>query len=90
VLKFKNIAGGDVEAIATERRQVAAGDVLETPGRVVTSRPKPKDDEPAPEPLPDDAYVVEHNGQERAWPHATWELVDDKPAKADTKAEKEN
>jgi hypothetical protein len=35
----------------------------------------------------DDAYIVEHNGERKAWPKATWELpkgtkpkVDDKPA----------
>lgn len=88
--KFKNISGSDMEAIATERRPVAAGDIFEVPGRVVTSRPAPKKDEPAPEPLPDDAYLVEHNGQERAWPHAVWELVDDKADKPVAKADKEN
>lgn len=27
----------------------------------------------------DDAYLVEHNGEVRAWPKARWELVQDKP-----------
>lgn len=26
-----------------------------------------------------DAYLVEHNGETRAWPKARWELVQDKP-----------
>jgi hypothetical protein len=88
VLKFKNVSGGDVEAIRTERRPVDAGEVIEVPGRLVTSRPKPKDGEPEPEPLPEDAYLVDNDGEERAWPHATWELVEDKPAaKADKAAD---
>jgi hypothetical protein len=90
VLTFKNVSGSDVEAIATERRPVAAGDTLEVQGRLVTSRPAPKKDELEPEPLPKDAYVVEHNGQERLWPRATWELVDDKAGKPAAKADKEN
>lgn len=89
MLKFKNISGGDVEAIRTERRPVDAGEVIEVPGVLVTSRPKPKDGEPEPAPIPDDAYLVAGPAGERAWPHATWELVDDKPARASAKAENE-
>lgn len=88
--KFKNVSGADVEAIATERRPVAAGDTFEVQGRLVTSRPAAKKDEPEPEPLPSDAYLVELNGEERAWPHAVWELVDGKAAKADVESDKEN
>lgn len=89
MLKFKNISGGDIEAIRTERRPVGAGEDIEVPGRLVTSRPKPKDGEPEPAPLPEDAYLVDNDGEERAWPHATWELVDDK-AKPVVKADKES
>jgi hypothetical protein len=88
VLKFKNISGGDVEAIRTERRPVDTGEVIEVPGSIVKSRPKPKDGDPEPAPIPDDAYLVVSDGEERAWPHATWELVEDKPAaKADKAAD---
>jgi hypothetical protein len=90
VLKFKNISGGDVEAIRTERRPVDADEVIEVPGRLVTSRPKPKDGEPEPGPIPDDAYLVDNNGEERAWPHATWELVNDSASKPAAKPDKEN
>ena len=89
MLKFKNISGGDIEAIRTERRPVAVDEVIEVPGRLVTARPKPKDGDPEPAPIPDDAYLVDNEGVERAWPHATWELVDDK-AKPVVKADKEN
>lgn len=61
--------------------RVESGKTIEVPGVLVTSRPEPKeDDEPAPPPLPDDAYIVATNGEERTWPHAVWELVEDKPA----------
>jgi len=91
VPKFKNISGGDIEAIKTQMRPVDAGEVIEVTGTLVMSRPKPKDGEPEPAPIPEDAYLVDNDGEERAWPHATWELVDDKPAaKADVKADKEN
>lgn len=58
---------------------VEPGGLVEVPGDLVTVRPKPKDDEPAPPPIPDDAYLVANNGVERAWPKAVWELAD-KPA----------
>lgn len=62
--------------------EVDAGDVAEVPGRLVTSRDK--DDN---RPIPEDAYLVaDRDGDERAWPHAQWELVQDK--KTDTKADK--
>lgn len=65
---------------APDAFEVEPGQVVDVPGQLVTSRPTPKKDEPAPEPLPDDAYLVVHGGEERAWPHALWESVDDKPA----------
>lgn len=67
---------------------VAPGATIEVPGVLITSRPTPKDDEPAPPPLPDDAYIVEDRGEERAWAHALWELAEDKPAKAAAVKEK--
>lgn len=61
---------------------VEPGAEVDVPGVLVTSRPEPKDDEAPPAPLPDDAYIVAINGEEKAWPHALWELVGDKtPAK---------
>lgn len=88
--KFRNISPGDLVAFHPEghpqARFVERGEVLEVPGSLVKSRPKPKDDEPAPEPLPDDAYIVAHNGEERAWPHAQWELVEE-PRKSEKKTD---
>lgn len=87
--QFKNVTGADVDLFRPAElggRVVAAGDVVDVPGRIVTSRPKPKDGDPAPVPIPDDAYLVEDGGEERAWPHTSWELV----TKTDTKADKEN
>lgn len=56
---------------------VEPGKEVDAPGDLVTERPK---DSELP-PLPDDAYIVVHNGEEKAWPHALWELVEDKPVK---------
>lgn len=82
--KFKNVGSHDVDAFRPagdrESRFVAVGEVVEVPGVLVTKRPEPKKDEPAPAPLPADAYTVEHDGEERLWPKALWELVEDKPA----------
>lgn len=72
-----------------ESLTVDPGNTVDVPGDLVTSRPAPKKDEPAPTPLPDDAYIVVNNGEEKAWPHALWALVDDKPA-AKAAAVKEN
>jgi hypothetical protein len=58
--------------------EVEPGQVVDVPGRLVTSREAKKDE--AVEPLPTDAYIVAHGDEERAWPHALWEFVDDKPA----------
>lgn len=69
--------------------RVEAGAEIEVAGALVTARPKPKDDEPEPTPLPEDAYIVSLDGEEKAWPHALWELVEDKPA-AKAAAVKEN
>lgn len=60
--------------------RVEPGQTVDVPGDLVTSRPTPKKDEPAPPPLLEDAYIVALNGEESAWPHALWELVEDKPA----------
>lgn len=92
--KFKNISNVDLAVFKPEgdpaARSVEPGAVLEVRGRLVASRPEPEGDVPAPEPLPADAYVVEHNGDERAWPHAVWELVGDKSKTAAKPADKEN
>lgn len=69
--------------------RVDVGAVVEVAGQLVTSRPVPKKDEPEPVPLPEDAYIVVNNGEEKAWPHALWELEQDKPA-AKAAAVKEN
>jgi hypothetical protein len=86
VPQFRNIGPGDVQVGRPEGHPeshlVEHGKTVDVPGTLVKSRPKPKDDEPPPEPLPDDAYIVEHNGEERAWSHAWWELVEDKPDKS--------
>lgn len=58
--------------------EVEPGQVVDVPGKLVTSR-ESKKGEPV-EPLPSDAYLVVHGDEERAWPHALWESVDDKPA----------
>ena len=89
MLKFKNVSGAEVEAIRDQRRPVGVDEVIEVPGVLVTSRQAPKDGEPEPGPIPDDAYLVDNQGVERAWPHATWELAEDKP-KPNVKADKEN
>lgn len=60
---------------------VEPGQEIDVPGVLVTSRPEPKEDEAAPVPLPYDAYIVVNNGEEKAWPHALWELVGEKPVK---------
>jgi len=65
---------GDPDAFNVE-----PGQVVDIPGRLITSRETKKGD-PEPNPLPDDAYVVANGDDERAWPHALWESVDDKPA----------
>ncbi len=59
---------------------VEPGQVVDVPGQLVESRPEPKEDEPAPEPLPVDAYTMAVGDDERAWSKAMWELVVDKPA----------
>jgi len=76
-------------AIFAESFRVEPGDTIEIPGELVTSRPEPKKDEPVLPPLPEDAYIVVNHGEEKAWPHAVWELVTDKPA-AKAPAVKEN
>jgi hypothetical protein len=60
-----------------ESFQVEPGGLVDVPGDLVTSRPKPKEGQ-EPSPLPDDAFIVLDGGVERAWPKAVWEL--DKPA----------
>jgi len=61
---------------------VEPGKEIDVPGELVTERPQPKKDE-TPAPLPEDAYIVVNNGEEKAWPHSVWELVDDKPKKTE-------
>lgn len=94
MLKFKNVSGSELAVFKPEgdpsARGVGPGDVLEVAGDLVTSRPEPKDDEPAAEPLPEDAYLVVQGGEERAWPRSVWELVGDKPKTAAKPADKEN
>lgn len=60
---------------ALDAFEVEPGQVVDVPGQLVTSR-----DPKAEEPLPSDAYIVANGDEERAWPHALWESVDDKPA----------
>lgn len=67
-----------------ESLRVEPGQTVDVPGALVTSRPAPKKDEPEPAPLLDDAYTVALDGEESAWPHALWELVEDKPAAKST------
>lgn len=69
----------DVILAELDAFHVKSGDLVEVPGGLVTTRPKSKDDEPEPAPIPEDAYLVANNGVERAWPKAVWELAD-KPA----------
>jgi hypothetical protein len=93
-IKFKNVSGSELAVFKPEgdpqSRNIEPGGVLELTGKLVTSRPEPKDDEPPVEPLPEDAYVVEVDGDERAFSHALWELVGDKPKTAAKPADKEN
>lgn len=92
MLKFKNKSGTSLDVWRPAElggRTVKANDTIEIEGELVESRPAPKDDEPAPEPIPEDAYLVAHNGEEKTWPHALWELVADKPAARNVKSEKE-
>ncbi|WP_027930696.1 hypothetical protein [Amycolatopsis thermoflava] len=60
--------------------RVEPGQEIEVPGDLVTSRPEPKKGEEALPSLPEDAYIVANRGEEKAWPHAVWELVTEKPA----------
>lgn len=81
--KFKLQADYPVTIGNPRRREsmtVEPGLTVEVPGVLVTSRPEPKDGELPLPPLPEDAYIVADDGEERAWPHALWGLVDDKPA----------
>lgn len=59
--------------------RIEPGEEVNVPGDLLTSRPTPKKNEPEPPPLPDDAFIVTHGGEEHAWPKAVWELAD-KPA----------
>lgn len=54
---------------------VEPGKEIDVPGELVTSRSEKA------APLPDDAYIVVNNGEEKAWPHVLWKLVEDKPVK---------
>lgn len=73
---------------------VKPGQTVEVPGSLVTSRPEPEEpkegEEPPPAlpPLPEDAYLVENRGEERAWPKAMWELVEQPALKAAKSADK--
>lgn len=68
-----------------ESMNLVPGETVEAPGDLVTSRPKDSDRPP----LPGDAYIVVNNDVEKAWPHALWAVVEDKPA-AKASAVKEN
>lgn len=85
MLRFRLRLDQPVHAYAREGHSdavtVEPGQTIDVPGDLVTSRPEPKKDEPALVPLPEDAYTVLCDGEERLWPHAVWELVVDKPAK---------
>ena len=65
--------------------RVEPGQTVDVPGSLVTSRPAPKKDEEPLPPLPEDAYIVVLNGEESAWPHALWQLDEDKPVKSKAK-----
>ena len=86
MLKFKNVSGAELAVFKPEgdpqSRYVEPGGVLELNGTVT----KPGDGVEAPE----DAYVVEVDGDLRLFPHALWELVGDKPKTAAKPADKEN
>jgi hypothetical protein len=92
VLKFKNISGDTLEVRGLrpyDSTPVDANGFAEVDGTLVEERPPAKDGEPEPEPLPEDAYIVDLNGVERAWPKALWEL--DAPKKTQPKpADKES
>ena len=87
--KFRNVSGADLHLFGPGGQMgtylVEAGEIANVMGELVTSRPTPKKDEPEPTPLPDDAYIVRSGDEEKAWPHAVWELVDEK---TDEKPEK--
>lgn len=76
--------GGHFDSLPVE-----PGQAVDAPGELVTSRPSPKDGEAPPDPLPEDAYIIAGGGEERAWPKAVWELVEDKPAASAASAVKE-
>jgi hypothetical protein len=84
MLRFRLLADSAIDVYHPaghgDSLRIDPGKTVEVAGEVVTSRPKPKGDEPEPAPLPDDAYIVVNNGEEKAWPHTLWELVEDKPA----------
>lgn len=84
--KFKNIGPavyiGKPGSYGT--RAADADEVVEIPGRLITTRDKDDD-----RPLPDDAYIVaDRDGDERAWAHSQWELVQDKAKATDKTADK--
>lgn len=60
-LTFKNVSGDDRNLGRPEGLPVKAGDVVAFDGTVVDEL--------------DDAYIVEQDGQARAWPKETWKLI---------------
>lgn len=60
--KFKNISGEQLHLGRPDGRAIDAGEVIDAGGEV--------DDEL------DDAWIVGEGDDARAWPKATWELVD--------------
>lgn len=79
MLKFKNVSGSELAVFKPEgdpqSRTVAPGGVLEVNGVLAVEDVE-------------DAYVVDVDGDKRAFPHALWEL--DKPKTAAKPADKES
>lgn len=68
--KLKNISGAELVALAKpghpDSMVVAVDAVIEIPGGLAKEQPE-------------DAYLTDGDDP-RAWPHAVWELIEDKPA----------
>lgn len=71
--RFKNISGEDRRVGRAEGPLVEAGTVTVVDGEVVSQT--------------DDAYIVGEGDEARAWPKATWELLDE-PKNSEPKSSK--
>lgn len=72
-VRLRNVTPDDLE-LREFGQVVKANGIATVPGRVVSSRPEPKEGE-VPNPLPEDAVVTEHDGVERVWAKSVWSLV---------------